>query len=105
MKEFLDSKLRISYLSLGKHNQSAFDYDFELGIANVTVNLDHDFYTHFLQKIYEGNPEVKVTFELFIASFVMAVNETNTVQEEQNDELVTLWNEKLRKYIKQQLKS
>ena len=105
VKEFLDSKLRISYLSLGKHNQSAFDYDFELGIANVTVNLDHDFYTHFLQKIYEGNPEVKVTFELFIASFVMAVNETNTVQEEQNDELVTLWNEKLRKYIKQQLKS
>lgn len=104
VREFLDSKIRISYQPLGNHGQPAFEYGFELGIANVTVNLDHDFYTAFLQKIYEGNPEVKTTFELFLASFVMAVKETTTTQEEQNDELVTLWNEKLRKYIKEQLK-
>ena len=54
-----------------------------------------------VRKIY-SNEEVKTTFELFLASFVKAVDETH-YQSEENDKLVAMWNVKLKKYIMEQL--
>ncbi len=58
-------------------------------------------YTALLNKIYEID-EVQTTFELFLASFVKAVDETH-YQSSENDKLITVWNEKLKKYIQEQL--
>lgn len=44
----------------------------------------------------------KFAFELFVASLVKAVDETKKSQEEENDNLIAIWNEKLRRYINEQ---
>lgn len=78
-----------------------FDYSFGLGSCNVSFNMDHIFYKNCLEEVFKTN-DTKVAFELFVASLVKAVDETKISQEDQNDNLIAVWNEKLRKYINEQ---
>lgn len=78
-----------------------FDYSFGLGNCYVKFNMDHIFYKTFLEDLIKSN-DAKVAFELFVASLVKAIDETNRRQEDENDNLIATWNEKLRKYINAQ---
>lgn len=98
---FINNSVNFSYTDKGKFSP-AFDYSFKLGCVLININIGHEFYTSFLSKIYD-NDEVKTTFELFIASFVKSIDETDRYQREENDYLVATWHEKLKKYIMQQL--
>lgn len=97
---YISNSVNFQYSKMGRFGP-AFDYSFKLGTAIVTINTEHELYTAMLSKIY-SNDEVKTTFELFLASFVKAVDETN-YQSEENDKLVATWNAKLKKYIMEQL--
>lgn len=98
---FINNSVNFRYVSLSRFGP-AFDYSFKLGCALISVNTDHDFYTSFLEKLYESNAEAKTTFELFLASFVKAIDETH-YQQAENDKLVAMWNDKLKRYILEQL--
>lgn len=98
---FISNSVNIEYADRGERSP-AFDYKFVLSTTVITINTSHKFYTSFLSKIYD-NAEVKVTFELFLASFVQSVRKTNTYQDEANDRLVTTWYNKLNNYITEQL--
>ena len=98
-EQYINNSVNFRYSKLGRG--PAFDYSFELGTAIVTINVEHELYTALLDKIYDI-AEVKTTFELFLAAFVKAVDETH-YQTEANDKLVTVWNAKLKKYIQEQL--
>lgn len=99
IQQFINNFVNFEYKGLG--HSYAFDYKFELGTAIVIINTDHELYTDFLSKIYPLDG-VKTTFELFIGAFVKAIDETH-YQTAENDKLVATWNEKLRKYILEQL--
>lgn len=101
VKLFINNSVNFSYADRGKFSP-AFDYSFQLGCALITINTGHEFYTSFLSKIYD-NDEVKTTFELFLASFVKSIDETDRYQSVENDRLVSTWHGKLKKYIMQQL--
>lgn len=100
VKIYMNNKVNIEYKNQGK-NGALFDYSFELGSCLVTINMDHLFYKTTLVNIFNSN-DVKTAFELFIASLVKAVDETNLSQEDANDNLIATWHEKLRKYINEQ---
>lgn len=97
---YMDNKVNVEYKNLGK-TAGLFDYSFELGSCIVTFNMDHIFYRTTLENLFKSN-DVKIAFELYVASLVRAVDETNKAQEEQNDNLIARWNEKLRRYINEQ---
>lgn len=97
---YINNSVNFQYSKMGRFGP-AFDYSFQLGSAIITINTEHELYTALLSKIY-SNEEVKTTFELFLASFVKAVDETH-YQSEENDKLVAAWNAKLKKYIMEQL--
>ena len=97
---YINNSVNFQYSKKGRFGP-AFDYSFQLGSAIITINTEHELYTALLSKIY-SNDEVKTTFELFLASFVKAVDETH-YQSEENDRLVVIWNDKLKKYIMEQL--
>ncbi len=97
---YINNSVNFQYSKMGRFGP-AFDYSFQLGSAIITINTEHELYTALLSKIY-SNEEVKTTFELFLASFVKAVDETH-YQSEENDKLVAMWNAKLKKYIMEQL--
>ena len=97
---YINNSVNFQYSKMGRFGP-AFDYSFQLGSAIITINTEHELYTALLSKIY-SNEEVKTTFELFLASFVKAVDETH-YQSEENDKLVAMWNVKLKKYIMEQL--
>lgn len=97
---YINNSVNFQYSKMGRFGP-AFDYSFQLGSAIITINTEHELYTALLSKIY-SNEEVKTTFELFLASFVKAVDETH-YQSEENDKLVATWNAKLKKYIMEQL--
>ena len=97
---YINNSVNFQYSKMGRFGP-AFDYSFQLGSAIITINTEHELYTALLSKIY-SNGEVKTTFELFLASFVKAVDETH-YQSEENDKLVAAWNAKLKKYIMEQL--
>lgn len=99
---YISNSVNFVYAKLGKFGP-AFDYSFESGSAIITVNVEHELYTMLLSKIYSSE-EVRTTFELFLASFVKAIDETQYYQSVQNDKLVALWNAKLKKYILEQLR-
>ena len=46
---------------------------------------------------------MQTTFELFLASFVKAIDETEPYQRKENDWLVSTWQDKLKRYIEEQL--
>jgi len=98
--KYMNNKVNILYKNLGKMT-GLFDYSFELGFCLVTFNMDHIFYRTFMETLLK-NVDAKVTFELFVASLVKAIDETKISQEDENDNLITIWNEKLRRYVNQQ---
>lgn len=100
INHYMNNKVNIVYKNLGK-TAGLFDYSFELGSCLVKFNMEHIFYKNFLEDILKTN-DAKVAFELFVASLVKAVDETKISQEEQNDNLIAVWNEKLRRYINEQ---
>lgn len=100
IRGYMNNKVNVVHKNLGK-TAGLFDYSFELGSCLVTFNMDHLFYKTFLEDIFKST-DSKTAFELFVASLVKAVDETKLSQEEENDNLIALWNEKLRKYINQQ---
>ncbi|WP_405375499.1 ATP-binding protein [Pseudobutyrivibrio sp.] len=100
VKSYMNNKVNVIHKNLGK-TAGLFDYSFELGSCLVTFNMDHIFYKATLSDIFEST-DAKTAFELFVASLVKAVDETKKSQEEQNDNLIAIWNEKLRRYINEQ---
>lgn len=100
INSYMNNKVNIVHKNLGK-TAGLFDYSFELGSCLVKFNMDHIFYKSFLEDIFKTT-DAKVAFELFVASLVKAVDETKISQEEQNDNLIAMWNEKLRRYINEQ---
>lgn len=100
INSYMNNKVNIVHKNLGK-TAGLFDYSFELGSCLVKFNMDHIFYKNFLEDIFRTN-DTKVAFELFVASLVKAVDETKISQEDQNDNLIAVWNEKLRRYINEQ---
>ena len=100
VRNYMSNRVHIKYRNAGKM-AGLFDYSFGLGSCNVTFNMDHIFYKNCLEDIFKVN-DTKVAFELFVASLVKAVDETKITQEDQNDNLIAVWNEKLRKYINEQ---
>ena len=100
INSYMNNKVNVVHKNLGR-TAGLFDYSFELGSCLVTFNMDHIFYKTTLQEIF-NSIDVKTAFELFVASLVKAVDETKKSQEEQNDNLIAIWNEKLRRYINEQ---
>ena len=99
-RNYMNNKVNVSYANRGK-TAGLFDYSFEFGNCQVIFNMDHIFYKTALEEIFK-TVDTKVAFELFVASLVRAVDETNIQQEEENDNLIAIWNEKLRRYINEQ---
>lgn len=97
---YMNNKVNVVHKNLGK-TAGLFDYSFELGSCLVTFNMDHIFYKSTLENIFKS-VDTKIAFELFVASLVKAVDETKKSQEEENDNLIAIWNEKLRRYINEQ---
>lgn len=100
INSYMNNRVNIVHKNLSKLGP-IFDYSFELGSCLVKFNMEHTFYKNFLEDIFKTN-DTKIAFELFIASLVKAVDETKLNQEDQNDNLIAVWNEKLRKYINEQ---
>lgn len=100
INSYMNNKVNVIHKNLGK-TAGLFDYSFELGSCLVTFNMDHIFYRSTLDDIFK-NVDTKTAFELLVASLVKAVDETKKSQEEQNDNLIAIWNEKLRRYINEQ---
>lgn len=100
-KKYISNFVNFKYEDLGKFGP-AFDYSFQLSTAIITINTSHELYTGMLNKIYSID-QVKTTFELFLGSFVKAVDESDLYQREANEKLITIWNGKLKKYILEQL--
>ena len=100
VNSYMNNKVNVVHKNLGK-TAGLFDYSFELGSCLVTFNMDHIFYKTTLSEIFSST-DAKTAFELFVASLVKAVDETKKSQEEQNDNLIAIWNEKLRRYINEQ---
>lgn len=101
VRAYLKNIANIRRRSLGR-GAALFDYRFDLGTCSIDINTDHVFYNDYLAPIFEeGDTETAVAFELFIASLVKAIDETNLneQQERQNDYLMAKWSEKLRSYI------
>lgn len=100
VNSYMNNKVNVVHKNLGK-TAGLFDYSFELGSCLLTFNMDHIFYKTALEEIFK-NVDTKTAFELFVASLVKAVDETKKTQEDQNDNLIAIWNEKLRRYINEQ---
>lgn len=100
IEAFKNSKVKIIYEDRGRG--PFFDYDFNIGTACIYINISHDFYKSFVTKLVEDIP-AKTAFELFVASFVKAVQKTNISYKEAYDRLMTDWEGKLKKYIDKQL--
>lgn len=98
--QFINNKVNFVYMDLGERSP-AFDYKFVLSTTKITINTSHRFYTNFLSKVYE-NDEAKVTFELLLASLIQSIRKLDGYQKVENDRLVTLWYEKLNKFIQEQ---
>ena len=98
---FINNSVNFVYADKGERSP-AFDYKAVLKTTVITINTSHKFYTSFLSKIY-SNAEVKITFELFLASLIQSVRKTDSYQLVENDRLMTTWYNRLNNYISEQL--
>lgn len=94
---FMNNFVNIEYKNLGKFGPF-IDYSFELGTCILKFNMDHNFYKNFIENS-DSSDDKNMAYELLMASLVKAIDETKKNQEEQNDNLMQTWNEKLRKYV------
>lgn len=101
-KAFINNSVNFAYADQGERSP-AFDYKPVFNTTLITINTSHKFYTTFLHKIYD-NPEVKTTFELFLASLIQSVRKLDVYQHDENDRLMTTWYSRLNTYISEQLK-
>lgn len=99
-RTFLGNKINVLYKNNGRGGPF-FDYSFELNTAVVTINTEHIFYKEFFNCIKE-NQKTLVAFELFIDALIMAIFKTNSSQERENDNLMQIWEYKLKEYIREQ---
>jgi len=99
--KYLKNKVNIYYKDL-RSGGPFFDISFSFGICQVDINTSHIYYKTFFPHI-EANPETKTAFELFLAAFVMSVNE-NAIGDKMElaDVIIQEWNTKLRRYINEQ---
>jgi len=95
---------KINFIYRGNGRSHFFDYDMGLGVCNCIINTDHIFYKHFLRHL-EDDTDAKTAFELFLGSLVRTIDEASERERDAFDELITIWNEKLRKYINKQINS
>ena len=93
---------KINFIYKGNGRSHFFDYDMGLGVCSCIINTDHVFYKHFLRHL-EDDTDAKTAFELFLGSLIRTIDEASATEREAFDELVTTWNEKLRKYINKQI--
>jgi len=103
--EVLDvrTKNRVNFIYKSNGRNHFFDYDLRgYGTASCIINTDHVFYKNFCQRL-EDDPDFKAAFELFLASLVVTIDEANEIERDSFNELITTWNEKLRKYINEQV--
>lgn len=98
---FINNSVNFVYADKGERSP-AFDYKAVLKTTVITINTSHKFYTSFLSKIY-SNAQVKITFELFLASLMQSVRKTDSYQAKENDRLMTTWYNRLNNYISEQL--
>ena len=101
---FINNSVKFVYADKGERSP-AFDYKSVFNLTEITINTTHNFYKTFLSKIYP-NPEVQTTFELFLASILLSVAETETNDSNQhaaNLALMNEWYNRLNKYISEQL--
>ena len=98
---FINNYVNFMYADKGERSP-AFDYRTVLKTTVITINTSHKFYTSFLCKIY-NNIEVKTTFELFLASLIQSIRNTDPYQQVENERLVSAWYAKLNNYISEQL--
>lgn len=98
---FINNSVNFVYADKGERSP-AFDYKAVLKTTVITINTSHKFFTSFLSKIYT-NPDVKTTFELFLASLIQSVRKTDSYQRSENDRLITAWYNRLNNYISEQL--
>lgn len=98
---FINNHVNIMYADRGERSP-AFDYKPVLKTTVITINTSHKFYTSFLSKIYNSD-DVKTTFELFLASLIQSIRNTDQYQQVENDRLVNTWYAKLNNYISEQL--
>ena len=101
-RAFVNNAINFEYVAQGERCP-AFDYKTVLSSIVITINTSHQFYTSFLQKICNSDIEAKTTFELVLASLFMSVKNTDSYQHDQNNMLLTMWNNKLNCYIAEQL--
>lgn len=97
---YMNNSVNIKYANAGKMG-GLFDYSFDCGNCLLTINLEHIFYREVLEKIFNDS-DAKTAFELFLGALVKAMDETYTDQGEQNENLMSEWNMKLKKYINEQ---
>ena len=100
-RQFLDNKVNFNYINWGKAGPF-FDRSADYGNVTLTINIEHEFYKKFFEKVC-SDPDAKTTFELFLASFAVAADELDVRQQDQNDNVIEEWNNKLRTYINKQL--
>lgn len=97
IKSILEKAMTITYKRYGR-NSPFIDTDFSLGNVTVIINTEHIFYNEFIVKMAD---EDRVAFELFIGAFAKAIDKTNIHNSDQNDQLISEWNNRLVSYLRQ----
>lgn len=96
--DYMNNVVNITYKNNGRG--PFFDYSFELGNSQISINTAHQLYLKFIHPVSD-NPDIKTLFELLISAYVRAVDETSVLEVNRRvcDTLFSAWNEKLRLYI------
>lgn len=96
---FKQNKVNIFYRGL-TITSPFISYKFNLGTCLIYINKDHPFYKDYLADFINDQDSIFSTaFELWIGALVKAIDETNITQSDENNKLILLWEEKLRKYL------
>lgn len=97
IRAVLNKDMTILYANIGR-NGSFVDTDFSLGNVTVKINTAHIFYSEFIEKMDEEN---RLAFELFIGALAQAINKTNIHNADENDQLIQVWDYRLKQYLQQ----
>ena len=98
IRALINKHISLTYKSIGKNN-CFVDFDFSLGNVIVSINTDHIFYTEFIEKMGKDSDEL-LAFELYIGALAESVNSVSVEDEDAVDMLLSVWDNKLRKYLR-----